>query len=563
MASLTGRTIIGMLLCCGAAVGQSQLKEGTGSIAGRVTLGGKPAQGVILMLKESSADERRALNMLMKGSASAKATTDVEGRYRFNGLAPGLYEVAAFAPALYAGDDKSDSVTLGDGATVDDIDFSLSKGGVITGRITTKDGRPVIMEPVQALTVDQPKTEESSLRFFLGSSFTTDDRGVYRIYGLAPGRYRVSVGKSEGIFDAIGAALKRPDHPRTFYPGVTDEARAAVVDLSAGGEVSNIDIKLGEANKTYRATGRVVDADTNKPIPNVITSYRAIKADQSDLPLTGRGVPTSSAGGFQLEGLEPGQYAAFAFFGMDGPSDFYSDQVTFEVKHEDVSGLEIKAHRGVVIIGLAVIEGTSDPATLERLGQAEIFASVRSEAGAPGFARAKVSSDGTFQLRGMRPGRAQIHLQELSDLLRIKRVERNGVSQAKGIEIAPGDQITDLRVVIGYASGLIRGQVNVEGAPLPKEARLSVNVLHKTDSSDTSGDPYDRFERAAVDPAGRFVIEGLIPGEYEVTLTALLNPSAPAAMRQVRLFRQQVVVAGDSPTEMVFVLDLAKTSERD
>jgi hypothetical protein len=105
--------------------------------------------------------------------------------------------------------------------------------------------------------------------------------------------------------------------------------------------------------------------------------------------------------------------------------------------------------------------------------------------------------------------------------------------------------------------------VNVEGSPLPKDARLSVSVLHKTDLGDAGGDPYDNFERAAVDPAGRFVIEGLIPGEYEVTLTALLNPSAPAAMRQVRLVRQQVVVAGDSPTEMVLVFDLSKASERE
>jgi len=72
MSSFIVRIIMGVLLCSGAAAAQSQLKEGTGSIAGRVTLGGKPAPGVILTLKETSADERRALNMLMRGSASAK-----------------------------------------------------------------------------------------------------------------------------------------------------------------------------------------------------------------------------------------------------------------------------------------------------------------------------------------------------------------------------------------------------------------------------------------------------------------------------------------------------------
>jgi hypothetical protein len=151
-----------------------------------------------------------------------------------------------------------------------------------------------------------------------------------------------------------------------------------------------------------------------------------------------------------------------------------------------------------------------------------------------------------------------ISLQELSGLLRITRVERSGVSQPQGIEIAAGDHLTDLRLVIAFASGVIRGQVNIEGGALPRDARLSVTALHKTDAGDP-GNAYDHFERSTVDPSGRFEIEGLVPGEYEVTVTTVLNPSAPAAARQIRTGRQQVVVIGDSPTEVVLVLDLGKT----
>ncbi len=552
--------IVGVLLCSGAsASAQSQLREGTGSIAGRVTLSGKPAQGVVLTLRESSANERRELSMLMRGSAFEKATTDADGRYRFSGMAAGVYEVAAFAPALFAGDDKSNSVSLADGATVDDINFSLSKGGVITGRATTRDGRPVIMEPVQASRLDQTD-KDSSFRFSPTLSFTTDDRGVYRIYGLAPGRYKVSTGKSDPTFDVM--AHMRPAHPRTFHPGVTDAAKAGVVELSSGGEASNIDIKLGDANKIYAATGRVVEAETNKPVPNAITSYRVNRVLEGEtVPsfTSGFGVASSSTGEFRLEGLTPGHYSAFALFGLDGASEFYSDQVGFEVQHEDISGLEIKAHRGASISGLAVIEGTNDPSVLQRLGQTEIFAIGIKGSGAPNFARARISIDGSFQLRGLRTGRAILKIQDLD--LSIKRVERAGVPQSQGIEIGPGEQLTDLRVIMAFASGVIRGQVKVEGGSLPKGARLSVAARRQTDVGDPSDDDDDTD--AEVDAAGRFVLEGLIPGEYEVTLTVLFNPAAPAPVRQVRLVRQQAVVMGDSPTEMVLILDLGKTRERD
>ena len=561
MFSSMSRLIIGVFLCSGVAAAQFQLKEGTGSIGGRVTIGGKPAQGLILTIRESDADERRALNMLFHGKPSAKATTDTEGNYRFSGLADGDYEVSAFAPSLFSSDDKSTSVTVTDGAKVDDIDFSLSRGGVITGRVTTSNGRPVIMEPVQVSSLDQPNAN-SSFRFLPSFPFTTDDRGVYRVYGLMPGRYRVSVGNSMSVYDQMAQGLKRPARPRTFHPGVTDQAAAAIVDLAAGGEASNIDIKLGEANKTYKATGRVVEVETNKPIPNAVPSYQATRSDSPESGMPKMGAPTSSTGDFRFEGLGPGEYIAYCYFGIDGASDFYSDMVTFEVKQADLSGLEIKAHRGVSMSGVAVVEGTTDPSVIERLGQAELFVTVVSEGGAaPNFARSKISDDGGFQLRGLRPGRARLILQDLTGL-RIRRVERSGVPQPEGLEVVAGDNLTDIRVVIVYAGGAIRGQVNVDAGELPKGARLSVGARRVNSSSDHGEGDHD-FGSGNVDSAGRFKIDGLIAGEYEVTVTAILNPEAAAASRKIRQARQRVVVTGESPAEMILVLELGKTTERD
>jgi hypothetical protein len=542
-----------------------QTKDGTASIAGRVTVAGKPARGVALTLKETTNNDRRALQlqMLFEGGSFEKASTDEEGRYRFDQLAAGRYEIVPYARSLILTDNKSVTITVADGESVDDIDFALSKGGVITGRVTGADGRPLIMESIHVARVDRTNTNDASA--FSGSTFVTDDRGVYRVYGLPPGHYKVSVGKADPRLELAGLSFKRPDHSQTFHPGVTDETRAATVEVAAGGEAANIDIKVGVARKTYNATGRVVEVATGKPLPNAITSYRLISGDSSSTPgMTGLGTPSSSTGEFRLEGLTTGRYIAFALFGLEGSSEFYTEMLNFEIKQEDIGGLEIKVHRGGSISGIAVVEGVNDPGILERMSRTEIFAMVMGDDLAPNFARSKIAEDGGFQLRGLKSGKVSILMQDfLSQTgLSILRVERGGVPQPAGIDLAAGEHISDVRVVLAHANGVIRGLVNVEGGALPKEADMSVVAHRQADDSNPSATGND-FEEADVDAARRFVVEGLVPGEYEVLVTVVLNPSAPANLRQVRQARERVTVTGGNTAELVIVLDVSKRSEKD
>src|SRR5207244_12335072 len=70
---------------------------------------------------------------------------------------------------------------------------------VITGRVTDAENKPVVEERVSLQSVDE---NGAPSRFGVFSSpndqmYQTDDRGIYRIYGLPAGRYKVSVGRSE------------------------------------------------------------------------------------------------------------------------------------------------------------------------------------------------------------------------------------------------------------------------------------------------------------------------------------------------------------------------------
>jgi len=83
------------------------------------------------------------------------------------------------------------------------------------------------------------------MSIFDGTRNLTDDRGVFRVYGLAPGAYRVSVGQvasAEGAISIVG--IGGSQYAKTFYPGATDELKAAIIRVNEGTEATNIDIIL-------------------------------------------------------------------------------------------------------------------------------------------------------------------------------------------------------------------------------------------------------------------------------------------------------------------------------
>src|SRR5207237_280815 len=126
------------------------------------------------------------------------STTDADGHFQLTHVPAGRFYVTAVAPAFYNevdgnGYGEGKPVTLTEGESVEEINLALRRGGVITGRLSDATGRPLIQERLTLYRID-PKGEkrEHSTRNY--NIMQTDDRGVYRLYGLPPGRYLVSAG---------------------------------------------------------------------------------------------------------------------------------------------------------------------------------------------------------------------------------------------------------------------------------------------------------------------------------------------------------------------------------
>ncbi len=140
--------------------------------------------------------------------------TDDEGRVVFRNLAPGNYLLTAmrsgyvntFYGSKFPGRGPGVAVTVLDGQKVSDVRIRMLRGSVITGTVRTATGRPAPNQQVQATLVRSTGSERRAVNLEggLGAS-STDDRGVFRIFGLAPGDYIVLVPST-----AIGAEELRP-----------------------------------------------------------------------------------------------------------------------------------------------------------------------------------------------------------------------------------------------------------------------------------------------------------------------------------------------------------------
>ena len=234
---------------------------------------------------------------------------------------------------------------------------------------------------------------------------------------------------------------------------------------------------------------------------------------------------TDAKGGFQIQGVLPGKYATFG--SMKQVSDYYCEPAVFEISEENVTGLVVKMARGGSISGVAVIEGTNDLAVLSKISQIKINAYVKSEELSASGSSANISPGGAFVLRGLKAGVAAFSIfsgQEPENFL-ILRVEHNGASQREGVQINPGEQVTGVRIAIGYGTNVLRGQLRLTGGALPEGALLSVNAYR-------AGTEIVNGRGGRVDPGGRFVIEGLTPGEYELRPTIFFPIRFNAGERQ-------------------------------
>ncbi len=552
MKSLTRYAIAAALLICSAGFcerARSQTKTPKkGSVAGKVTIKGKPASGIVVGLRISEYGSPY--------EAPLKATSDQDGKYRVNDVPAGSYQVYPIAPAFVNSNTQStrELVILSEGESVEGIDFALVRGGGITGKVTDADGRPAIEQQVSLFSAETAPNQRGSVNVFGGVQ--TDDRGIYRMFGLAAGRYKVAAGQSDENYFMNNTG--RPSFKISFYSDASDTADAAkatVVEVTEGGEAANIDITLGRAAQTFAASGNIVD-ESGQPIPGARFGMQHVIDERRNSFVSPNSI-SNSKGEFRVENLTPGKYAIF--LAAQPASDLRSDGVAFEIVDQDVNGLLVKSKKGSAsLAGSIVLDNTDDKAVFAKLIQLRIGAFVQKSGGAlsPNMGHTTtISADGSFRLSGLEPGTLNFSLtaqdRNLIKGFILSRIEKDGVVEPRGIEIKEGDQITGVRLMVSYGNATVRGVVKFQDAPLPEGARVYIRI---TKDGETRPD-LQSVQSPQVDSRGHFIIQRIPSGLYYFE-TNIFVPGDFGRARSPA--KQQVTVLEGVVTEVTITLDNPK-----
>jgi hypothetical protein len=356
--------------------------------AQRGPVGTAEISGAVITMGASPTPLARVLVTVSSPSLTPSRTiiTDEQGRFVFRNLPAGRFTIVAARPpyvktafgAKRPGRPGT-PIDLSTGQRVTGVTMPLALGGVITGVIRNANGEAAPGVRVEATpldaqaghlvirngdggagssaTVASPPDPQAGV---LSTPVVTDDRGVYRIFGLSPGKYVVTANvtdrgstaltelsdaemdeilarlqrRSAGLVPlattagtttaggATGAAPARPDantrsptygYAPIYYPGTPDPNQAVTLALAEGEERSRIDLAL-QLVRTAVVEGRVSAASGALPLGTQVTLTRQGPREGAGHALASSATarPVDNAGNFRFTGIQPGKYRIVA-----------------------------------------------------------------------------------------------------------------------------------------------------------------------------------------------------------------------------------------------------------
>jgi carboxypeptidase family protein len=513
--------------------GTNENAPATGSIKGRVVADdGRPVVNATLMAQA------------VTGSPSVKpARVDSEGKFSFDDLPPAGYIVIANAPGYV-----DEAITTSDpsewprhliGAQ---LKIRMIKGGVITGKVTNSKGDPIVGVPVHALAVNN---QPSSPTDFLGTGGAeTDDRGVYRIYGLRPGQYVVNAGGPAqlGLLTPSGFDLDVP----TYYPSATRDTAIPVV-VRSGDETAGIDIKYF-GTEGHRISGFVVGGiKSDASAANGAVAITLSPAGTQSVLSLAIVSPLDPRRAFSFNGIADGEYDLFAAFQSGQPNDgSLAATKRITVRGGDVTGVEL------TLVQLASIAGTIalDPIKPEdKCDQRDsqlietVFKTRRDDprkSGGQMMTRmlagfgATLNAKGEFMARNLEAGRYRFEIKLPTDAWYVRAInlpaavaatteqpaEATSSAAAKPNQshhwpgfatIKPGQQVSGVSIFVGQDAASVRGRVAVtsEGSAVPAGLRVHLVPADREQANDVL-----RYSDTIVMSDGSFSFSNIAPGRY-------------------------------------------------
>jgi hypothetical protein len=475
----------------------AQTIAGSGSVTGTVhDARGRPVRVAVDL-------ERSGLHPFVSWS-------EPDGRFRFEHLPAGSYTAHLTRPGA-----TTKQVDVRDGATFSGVDFVITGGAAISGTVVDEYGEPIEGAGIRVLRLRRVGDRLAAMT--IAQARVSDDRGVYRIFGLNPGRYLVSAEDSpQDLRNPGRSSGTKGGYAPVFYPATTNVREAAPISLDRG-DATDADIAF-RREPTMRVTGTAFDSGGRPVFGAVLLS---VSQRSGGIMLEPRFVPVGPDGTFAFENVPPGDYVlqATSPFGGVRPepgkvfqllgSEFGRQYVT--ITDADPPPVQLRTSPGATLHGRVRVDGGASPLpssiTVYPI-PTDFDATLSIGQGPTGLTK---RPDDFFDVTGV-TGSRRFAMISVANGWYIKEARVRGVDALE----TPFDfgltarEFDDVEIVVSSSGATVSGTVVNAAGRAPSNADV---VLFSTDSSKW----YQRSQSVShepVSPDGSFRIASLPPGSY-------------------------------------------------
>lgn len=496
------RMIAALVLCPLWACAQEAEK---GRIAGKVvdsvTLA--PLRKATVMLLGSGGNRPQRL----------RTNSDAEGNFSFENLSEGVYELrgekTAYLNTIYGSRPSGNGgspISLGKGEVRKDLLFKLIPQAAISGRVVDGDGDP--LDRVD-LTLLRRISQDGRLTLYNVANGQSNDRGEFRLAGIAPGKYLLSLERTGGL-DSIPAQRESTGtaYPPVFFPGVASVIEAQEIQLDAGQELASLSLSL-RRTKVFHIRGRFVgrSADTLSRPP--VVSVQPKGTDHFDFQSALLNPKDDS---FAVYGLTPGTYT-ISIVVLPPNANLQAGKLDVTIADSNLDGIEVYAISMASLNCKVRVEGDITAIELRKLA----IGLLPVETGRNPIP-VQYKEGGHFEALGLAPKKYYLVPEMKNQSFYLKSILAGGKPITDGILDLSGGAGMEVDLLVSTKVGQIEGIVEKESTATSFAAVLLVPV---------SG---GRQIRAKLESSGKFSAPNLGPGEYllyalEEYEPALFNPA--------------------------------------
>lgn len=485
-----------------------------------------------------------AVRAFGSNSEGQTVITDREGAFQVTGLDRASYMVVTAMPS-YTLPPRDPSITSAPTYRVgDSVTLTLIKGGVVTGTVTNSNDEPVIGVTVRVQMIRDANGRR--LPNGMTSERPTDDRGVYRIYGLPTGTYVVMAGGPG--YSRFGVNPFEMDVP-TYAPSATRDA-AASISIRAGEETAGADIR-------YRGEpGRVISGEVNVgQDSNIGFNVTLTAAGDGVAPWSTSAHQQQGTRGFVFNGIADGDYSLVAQSYSQTGERGISMPKRIKVKGADVTGIELIARPFSSVSGRVVLEESKAPECPDKgrpLFNETVVSAWHNDNEAakemPQFVWSMgvpvtPDADGNFTLRSLAPGeyyfvtRFTAKYWFLQSIAFAPPTTAGAKAASKPVDatrvwtsIKQADRLTGLTVTLAQGAASLRGQLVLdEGAQAPERLFVFLVPVERERADDLL-----RFYAGPVAPDGKIALNNLAPGRYWV-VTQVASDDTVTPLTRLRI----------------------------